>query len=85
VIESRKYLAHALLRFFGLANVVVQVGHVMAWFVAMCILTDEPRNVGLFSAGSFACFRKEFVQLFFKSFGTAHQCYVSRNIVWYKE
>ncbi len=50
VIERGEYLMNELLGFVGLANIIEQVGHVVAGFVAVGILSDKAGDVGLFAA-----------------------------------
>src|SRR6185295_8907585 len=47
-------LTDALLRLPRLIHIIVEIGDVMAWFIAMGILADQSRNVGLLAAGGSA-------------------------------
>ena len=63
----------------------IEVGHVMAGLVAMCILTDQAGNVGLVSSGCLAVRGKHGIQQVRIGFGAAHQFDVAIDIVWHKE
>src|SRR5947209_5294838 len=53
-VELVHDLADTKLRLPGLIDVVVQIGDMMARFVAMRVLANQTRDVGLLAAGSLA-------------------------------
>lgn len=62
VLGAHDFL-HALLRFPGLPAEIVQIGDVVAGFVAVRVLPDQPGDVGLVAAGGFGIGGKNGVQV----------------------
>ena len=64
-----------------LSTIVVQVSHVMTWFVAMGILTNQPRNIRLIAARSARISAKQRIQMIFCSLYTTQFIHHPHDIV----
>ncbi len=77
--------AHEILCFPWLSGKVVQIRHMVAGFVAVGILPDEPGDVALLPSRKACGGSEHLIQLVDKAVRPAKQCHHPGNILWNKE